>query len=329
MTRLVQKEYESLLHLDDALKKQVIGQDEAVKTIASAIRRARTGVSDTKRPIGSFIFLGPTGVGKTELARVLAKEIFGDVEALVKVDMSEFMEKHNVSRLIGAPAGYVGYEESGQLTEKIRRRPYSVILLDEIEKAHPDVFNILLQIFEDGYLTDAKGTRVDFRNTIIVMTSNIGAHWLNKEAKLGFTTASADDIKELDATHQRNADLIVEDLKKQFRPEFLNRLDKVIVFRALTQADIKKIVSLQLSLLSDRLKDRHIDLKITDSVKKLLVTKGYDSENGARPLRRVIQNLIEDPLANGLLSGEFREGDTISVLKKGDEIKLYVLETVK
>ncbi len=328
VTRLVQKESESLLHLEQKLKKMVIGQDEAVATIASAIRRSRTGVSDTKRPIGSFIFLGPTGVGKTELARVLAKEMFGDIDALVKVDMSEFMEKHNVSRLVGAPAGYVGYEESGQLTEKIRRRPYSVILLDEIEKAHPDVFNLLLQIFEDGYLTDAKGTRVDFRNTIVIMTSNIGAHWLHREAKLGFTVSSSDDVKTLNETHEKNVELIQEDMKKHFKPEFLNRLDKIVVFRSLQRESIKKIVNLQLAELSQRLKEKGIVLNVAEPVKKLLVERGYDAENGARPLRRIIQNLIEDPLANGLLAGEFREGDTISAIKEGDNIKLYVLETV-
>lgn len=328
LTRLIQKESESLIHLEDKLRKQVIGQDEAVKTIASAIRRSRTGVSDAGRPIGSFIFLGPTGVGKTELARVLAKEMFGDTEALVKVDMSEFMEKHNVSRLVGAPAGYVGYEESGQLTEKIRRRPYSVILLDEIEKAHPDVFNLLLQIFEDGYLTDAKGTRVDFRNTIMIMTSNIGAGWLNKEAKLGFAATSAGDEKELERTHEKNVEYILEDMKKHFKPEFLNRLDKVVVFKTLSTASIRKIVNLQLSELTKRLLEKHITLKVADNVKKILVTKGYDADNGARPLKRVIQNLMEDKLANGLLSGEFREGDTISAIKDGEEIRLYVLETV-
>jgi ATP-dependent Clp protease ATP-binding subunit ClpC len=328
LTRLIQKESDSLINLESRLQKQVIGQDEAVRTIASAIRRSRTGVSDAGRPIGSFIFLGPTGVGKTELARVLAKEMFGDINALVKVDMSEFMEKHNVSRLVGAPAGYVGYEESGQLTEKIRRRPFSVILLDEIEKAHPDVFNLLLQIFEDGYLTDAKGTRVDFRNTIMIMTSNIGAHWLNKEARLGFAATSASDEKQLEQTHEKNVEYILEDMKKHFKPEFLNRLDKVVVFKTLSTASIRKIVNLQINQLSERLSEKNITLKVSDSAKKFLVEKGYDPENGARPLRRVIQSLVEDPLANGILSGEFRDGDTLSVLREGKEIKLYVLETV-
>jgi ATP-dependent Clp protease ATP-binding subunit ClpC len=329
ITRLIQKETESLLNLEDSLKKKVVGQDEAVSVVASAIRRSRTGVSDTKRPIGSFMFLGPTGVGKTELARVLAKEIFGDIDALVKVDMSEFMEKHNVSRLIGAPAGYVGYEDSGQLTETIRRRPYSVILFDEIEKAHPDVFNILLQIFEDGYLTDAKGIKVDFRNTIIIMTSNIGAHWLNKEAKLGFSASNKNEEKELESEHVRHSELIMEDLKKRFRPEFLNRVDKVIVFRALSKQSMKKIVSIQISELAKRLADKHISIKITEAAKNLLIEKGYDPDNGARPLRRVIQTVVENPLANGILTGEFKEGDVISVLKDGSSFKLYVLEAAK
>ncbi|MEI6266521.1 MAG: ATP-dependent Clp protease ATP-binding subunit [bacterium] len=329
LTRLVAKETESLLHLENSLKKKIIGQDEAVKTIASAIRRARAGVSDNKRPIGSFIFLGPTGVGKTELAKVLAKEMFGDTDALIKIDMSEFMEKHNISRLVGAPAGYVGYEDSGKLTEKIRRRPYSVVLLDEIEKAHSDVFNLLLQIFEDGYLTDAKGTRVDFRNTIIIMTSNIGAHWLSKEARLGFAATSETAEKQLEDTHNKNVELITDDLKKRFNPEFLNRLDKVIVFRALSRTAIKKIVTLQLNELSLRLASKNIILQFPNSVKNLLVEKGYDAENGARPMRRIIQSLLEDPLANGLLSGEFKEGDTISILREGSDIRLYVLQTTK
>lgn len=327
ITRLVQKESESLLKLESALKKNVIGQDEAVETIASAIRRARTGVSDTRRPIGSFMFLGPTGVGKTELAKVIAKEIFGDSDALVKIDMSEFMEKHNVSRLVGAPAGYVGFEEGGQLTEIVRRRPYSVILLDEIEKAHGDVFNILLQILEDGYLTDAKGVKVDFRNTIIIMTSNVGAKWLGRESKLGFAVQSADDKDVLLEIHNRNKDLILEDLKKRFKPEFLNRLDHVVVFKALTKSEIKKIINLQLSELATRLKEKNISIKVSDSAKNFLIEKGYDAENGARPLRRAIQSRIEDPLASGILRGEFREGDLISIYKEGEELKLYVLET--
>jgi ATP-dependent Clp protease ATP-binding subunit ClpC len=325
-TRLVQKETESLLNLENLLKKKIVGQDEAVEIVASAIRRSRTGVSDTRKPIGSFMFLGPTGVGKTELAKILASEVYGDPEALVKVDMSEFMEKHNVSRLVGAPAGYVGFEESGQLTETIRRRPYSVVLLDEIEKAHPDVFNILLQIFEDGYLTDAKGLKIDFRNTIIIMTSNVGAARLNKEVKLGFSTSTHDDERFLEEEHQKNTEFIMEDLKKQFKPEFLNRLDKIVIFRALTRPNIKKIVNLQINELAKRLAEKSISINITEGAKSLIVEKGYDINNGARPIKRVIQNLIEDPLANGILSKKFEDGDKISVLKEGSELKLYVLE---
>jgi ATP-dependent Clp protease ATP-binding subunit ClpC len=329
VTRLVQRESESLLNLEASLRKKIIGQDEAVQVVASAIRRSRTGVSDTKRPIGSFMFLGPTGVGKTELAKVLANEVFGNPEALVKIDMSEFMEKHHASRLVGAPAGYVGYEESGQLTETIRRKPYSTLLLDEIEKAHPDVFNILLQILEDGYLTDAKGIKVDFRNTIVIMTSNVGASRLNKEARLGFSTNTRGEEKELDEEHLKNTEFIMEDLKKQFKPEFLNRLDKIVVFKALSRASMRKIVILQIAELAKRLAEKEITIKVTDGAKSLLVEKGYDVDNGARPLKRVTQSLIEDPLASGILSGEFVNGDTISVLKEREDLKLYVLETAK
>jgi ATP-dependent Clp protease ATP-binding subunit ClpC len=329
VTRLVQKESENLLNLESLMKKKIIGQDEAVRVVASAIRRSRTGVSDTRRPIGSFIFLGPTGVGKTELAKVLSSEVFGSPDALVKIDMSEFMEKHNVSRLVGAPAGYVGYEESGQLTETIRRKPYSVVLLDEIEKAHPDIFNMLLQILEDGYLTDAKGTKVDFRNTIIIMTSNIGASRLNKEVRLGFSASTRTEEKILETEHLKNTEFIMEDLKKQFKPEFLNRLDKIVIFKALSKSNMKKIVKLQLTELEKRLNQQNIALKVSDSAKVFLVDRGYDIDNGARPLKRVIQNLIEDPLASGILSGEFERGDTISVLREGDDLKLFVLETAK
>lgn len=323
VTRLVEKEQTSLLKLEDKLKKRVIGQDEPIHEISSAIRRARTGISDEKRPIGSFIFLGPTGVGKTELAKVLAAQMFGDEDALVKIDMSEFMEKHNVSRLVGAPAGYVGYEEGGQLTEIIRRKPYSVILFDEIEKAHPDVFNMLLQIMEDGTLTDAKGLKVDFRNTVVIMTSNIGASDFYKTKEIGFTK----DVgkKQLERVQQDITEKVMADLKKQFKPEFLNRVDKVIVFRALSKDDVKKIVNLQLSLVVKRLAEQKIKLSVTEQAKALLVEKGYDIENGARPLRRTIQNLIEDPLANGILAGEFKSGDTISVIKEGETLKLLAI----
>jgi len=323
VTRLVEKEQASLLKLEDKLKKRVIGQDEPIGEIASAIRRSRTGISDEKRPIGSFIFLGPTGVGKTELAKVLASQMFGDEDALVKIDMSEFMEKHNVARLVGAPAGYVGYEEGGQLTEIIRRKPYSVILFDEIEKAHPDVFNMLLQIMEDGTLTDAKGLKVDFRNTVVIMTSNIGASDFYKTKEIGFTKEVGK--KQLERVQHDIQEKVMADLKKQFKPEFLNRVDKVIVFRALSKDDVKKIVNLQLSMVVKRLFEQKIKLAVTEQAKALLVEKGYDLENGARPLRRTIQNLIEDPLANGILAGQFKPHDTVSVIKEGETLKLLAI----
>lgn len=327
VTRLVEKEQLSLLKLEEKLRKRVVGQDEAIKEIASSIRRSRTGISDERRPIGSFIFLGPTGVGKTELAKALATEMFGDQDALVKIDMSEFMEKHNVSRLVGAPAGYVGYEEGGQLTEVVRRKPYAVVLFDEIEKAHPDVFNILLQILEDGYLTDAKGLKVDFRNTVVIMTSNVGAHDFREGREIGFTEEKGK--KKQEAHQKKISDKVLGDLKKNFRPEFLNRLDKIIVFRALDRGDVKKIANLQLARVVARLKDQKIKLAVTEQAKGLLVEKGYDIDNGARPLRRVIQDHIEDPLANGILTGEFKMGDTISVVKEGEELKLISLAKPK
>ena len=320
ITRLVEREQASLLKLEEKLKKYIIGQDEPIHELSSAIRRARTGISDEKRPIGSFIFLGPTGVGKTELAKALAREMFGEEDALIKIDMSEFMEKHNVSRLVGAPAGYVGYEEGGKLTETVRRKPYAVVLFDEIEKAHPDVFNMLLQILDDGYLTDAKGKRVDFRNTVIIMTSNLGSAEFYSSHEIGFTKdvskkAQKEQRKEIEAK-------VSSEIKKKFRPEFLNRVDKVIIFRALSKADVKKIVNLELRKVTVRLKAQKIRLNVTEQAKSLLVDKGYDVENGARPLKRTIQNVIEDPLANGILTGSFKSGDTIAVTKEGDELKL-------
>lgn len=320
VTRLVEKEQVNLLKLEDSLRKRVIGQNDAIKEIASSIRRARTGISDEKRPIGSFIFLGPTGVGKTELAKVLAREIFGDADTLIKIDMSEFMEKHNVSRLVGSPAGYVGYEEGGQLTEIIRRKPYSVVLFDEIEKAHPDVFNILLQILEDGYLTDAKGLKVDFRNTIIIMTSNIGASDFYQTKEIGFTQTT--ERKKLEKLQKDIEEKVTHDLKKKFKPEFLNRVDKIIVFRALSKPDVKKIVNLELADVVKRLAEQKIKLNVTEQAKALLAEIGYDVENGARPLKRTIQNMIEDPLANGILEVEFKSGDTVSVIKEGESLKL-------
>ncbi|HBG81865.1 TPA: hypothetical protein DDW69_03410 [candidate division CPR2 bacterium] len=325
LKRLVKTESENLLKLEETLRNRVIGQDEAVKMVSSAIRRSRTGISDSKRPIGSFIFLGPTGVGKTELAKVLASEMFGSEEQLIKIDMSEFMEKHNVSRLVGAPAGYVGYEEGGQLSEKIRRKPYSVILFDEIEKAHPEVFNMLLQILEDGYLSDAKGTKVDFRNTIVIMTSNIGAKNLYSSSILGFGLHDQEEKKEMETKQKEIKSRVFGELKKTFRPEFLNRVDQIISFRALDKDDIKKIVNLQLGDLGKRLSEQNIKLKVAENAKNLLVEKGFDIDNGARPLRRAIQDLIEDPLASAVLKGEVKEGSAVAITRDGDELRIKAL----
>lgn len=322
VTKLIEVESKVFLNLDKVLKTRIIGQDEAVEAIANSIKRSRVGISNPHRPIGSFIFLGPTGVGKTELAKVLAEKVFESEENLVKIDMSEFMEKHNISRLVGAPPGYVGYEESGKLTESIRRKPYSVVLLDEIEKAHPEVFNMLLQILEDGYLTDAKGKKVDFRNTIIIMTSNIGVAELNQQAKIGFKAETKDEKERAQKEYQEMKGKIIENLKDQFRPEFLNRLDKTIVFKPLDQKAIRSIVDLQLSDLEERLKEKKIILKFDKSAKDLLARLGLDAENGARPLRRVIQNMIEDALAGGILQGKFREGDTVKISRKGENFEL-------
>ncbi|MDF2461632.1 MAG: negative regulator of tic competence clpC/mecB [Candidatus Saccharibacteria bacterium] len=321
-TRLIKTEVESLLKLEESLKRRVIGQDEGVEAIARSIRRSRTGIADERRPIGSFIFLGPTGVGKTELARVLSEELFHDRDAMIKIDMSEFMEKHNVARLVGAPAGYVGYDEGGQLTEQVRRKPYSLILFDELEKAHPDVFNMLLQILEDGYVTDAKGRRVDFRNTVIIMTSNVGASDMHKEVQLGFRTETAGEEKKLEEEYVKVKAKVLEDLKKQFRPEFLNRIDATVVFKALSQNDVKKILAIQLTDLQKRLDEQELKLRVQPSARALLMEKGYDVKQGARPMRRAIQDLLEDPLATGILDGRIHPGDTVSVTRKGDALHL-------
>jgi ATP-dependent Clp protease ATP-binding subunit ClpC len=318
--KVIRSEAKYLLTLEKTLGKYVIGQDEAVEAVSKAIRRNRSGVGSEKRPIGSFIFLGPTGVGKTELARVLAREFFGSEDALVKIDMSEFGEHHNVSRLVGAPAGYVGYEEGGQLTDKIRRQPYSLVLFDEIEKAHPDVFNMLLQMLEDGYLTDAKGRRIDFTNTIVIMTSNAGADKLQKEANLGFHARSRGDLKDLDELHEVNKERVQDELKKLLRPELLNRIDKVIVFRALTKKDIYRIIDLQINDLRERLQRKGVSVSLSNSAKQYLLENGYDAHNGVRPLRRLIQDTIEDHLAHSLLDEKYEKGDIIQVASKDGDL---------
>jgi len=318
VTRIEKKESERLLQMEDALHKRVIGQVEAIATISKAVRRARAGLKDPKRPIGSFIFLGPTGVGKTELAKSLAEFLFGSEDSLIKIDMSEFMERHNVSRLVGAPPGYVGFEEGGQLTEAVRRKSYSVVLLDKIEKAHPEVFNILLQILEDGHLSDAKGRRVDFRNTVIIMTSNVGAKSLLKDTSLGFKPVSTSESQLAEQQYDRMKEKVLDQLKQQFRPEFLNRVDSVIVFRSLTVEEIRLIVDLLLNRVRDQLSAQQIELAVTQEAKDHIIKLGYDLDYGARPLRRVIQTMVEDPLAEALLLGRYSAGMTVLVDKSGD-----------
>jgi len=313
VTKVIRSEAKYLVNLEKNLGKYIIGQDEAVETVAKAVRRSRSGISSEKRPIGSFIFLGPTGVGKTELARILAREFFGSEEALVKIDMSEFGERHTVARLIGAPAGYVGYDDPGQLTDRIRRQPYSVVLFDEIEKAHPDVFNMLLQILEDGVLSDAKGRKIDFTNTIIIMTSNIGAEKLQKEASFGFSAVKPSDMDNLDDLHKANKDKVLEQLKKTMRPELLNRIDKIIVFRALTRKDALKILDIQLEDLRARLVKKGIGLQVSPKAKEYLMERGYDAMNGARPMRRLLQETLEDAIAGGLLEENYHTGDVVTV----------------
>ena len=312
--RISAEESERLLHMEEAIHKRVIGQQEAIDIVSKAVRRARAGLKDPKRPIGSFIFMGPTGTGKTLLARALAEFMFGSEDALVKIDMSEFMERHNVSRLVGAPPGYVGYDEGGQLTEAVRRKSYSVVVLDEIEKAHPEVFNILLQILEDGHLTDAKGRRVDFRNTIIIMTSNVGAQLLQKDSRIGFRAdGEAGSVEQAAGDYERMKGKVLGELKNVFRPEFLNRIDATVVFRELTREEIREIVDLLLSRVKAQLAGQQMELIVTDAAKDAIIVKGYDLAFGARPLRREIQQQIEDPLAERMLQAAFEAGDTIVV----------------
>ncbi|RMG02613.1 MAG: AAA family ATPase, partial [Acidobacteria bacterium] len=312
VSKLLESEKQKLLRMEDALRKRVIGQDEALSAVANAVRRARAGLQDPNRPIGSFIFLGPTGVGKTETAKALAEFLFDDERAMVRLDMSEYMEKHAVARMIGAPPGYVGYEEGGQLTEAIRRRPYSVVLFDEIEKAHPDVFNILLQILDDGRLTDSKGRLVDFRNTVLIMTSNLGSR----------------EILNLSGDEKRTREAVMQILREYFKPEFLNRIDEIVIFRQLSREQINQIIDLQIERLQQSLQDRDIRIILEDPAKELIAREGYDPTFGARPLKRTIQTLIQNPLAMKLLSGEIKNGQTIRIIVENDQLK-FITETAK
>jgi ATP-dependent Clp protease ATP-binding subunit ClpC len=322
--KLTEAESQKLVRMEDELHKRVIGQHEAIVAVSKSIRRARAGIKDPKRPTGSFIFLGPSGVGKTELARTLAEFLFGDEDAMIQVDMSEYMEKHSVSRLVGSPPGYIGYDEGGQLTEAVRRKPYSVVLLDEIEKAHPDVFNILLQILEDGKLTDAQGRKVDFRNTIVIMTSNIGAATISKNQSLGFGVGDESGL-----SYEEMKDRIMGELKKVFRPELLNRIDEVIVFHKLAKEEIKTIVDLMMKRVKEQMGEHETAIELTEEAKELLVEKGYDPAMGARPLRRAIQRFIEDPLADFVLGRSLKPGSTILVARKEgteEEVDISVVE---
>lgn len=315
--QMATEESERLLHMEEEMHKSIVGQEEAIEAIAKAVRRGRAGLKDPKRPIGSFIFLGPTGVGKTELTKALARFLFGSEEALIQLDMSEFMERHTVSRLVGAPPGYVGFEEAGQLTEAIRRRPYSIVVFDEVEKAHPEAHNMLLQIMEEGHLSDAKGHKVDFRNAIIVMTTNIGAEMIKRQGGLGFQLTADENVEEAQKYDEMRKTLL-DSLKRVFRPEFINRLDSVIVFHALNKQHIRQIVNLELAKVSERLKEHNLNLVATDAALDKLAEEGYDPEMGARPLRRVIQQKIEDVLSDRVLSSEFADGDTIRIDLDGE-----------
>jgi ATP-dependent Clp protease ATP-binding subunit ClpC len=313
--KLTEEETQKLLRMEDELHKRIVNQVESVTAVSKAIRRTRAGLKDPKRPSGSFIFLGPSGVGKTELSKALAEFLFGDEESLIQLDMSEYMEKHTVSRLIGSPPGYVGYEEGGQLTEAVRRKPFSVVLFDEIEKAHPDVFNTLLQILEDGHLTDAQGHTVDFKNTVIIMTSNLGTRDIQKGTTIGFAAAADEEV-----TYEKMKDRVMDELKRSFRPEFLNRIDEVIVFHSLSRENVKSIVDLMIKRVEEQLKTKDVDIELTDAAKELLAQQGYDPSLGARPLRRTIQRLVEDPLSEKLLYKEFTAGQTIIVDARDEEI---------
>jgi len=324
VSRVHGSEQELLLNLESHLKKEIIGQDNAIKAVSKAIRRGRSGIADSRRPIGSFVFMGPTGVGKTELAKTIAREVFGGEDSLIKIDMSEFEEKHNVARLVGAPAGYVGYEDGGKLTEQIRRRPYSVVLFDEIEKAHPDVFNILLQILEDGTLTDGQGTKVKFNNSIIILTSNLGAEEMYRESELGFSIKSKKDAAALEAEHAANEAAAMKALRKLMRPELVNRFDAIVTFNALTEKNVDRIFTNMITDLRKRLADKSIGLELTDAAKKHLIEKGYDVKNGARPLRRVIEDELETLLADRILEGSLDKGNIANVDLKDDTLTLSI-----
>ncbi len=315
--RILESESNKLLQIEDVLRGRVVGQDEAVKAVASALRRARAGLADLNRPLGSFMFLGPTGVGKTELAKALAEFMFDDEKALIRVDMSEYMERHAVSRLVGSPPGYVGYEEGGQLTEMIRHRPYSVILFDEIEKAHPEVFNMLLQVLDNGRLTDSKGKIVNFKNTIIIMTSNAGSEYLKEMSKLGFATAEDGEVAEKEESFREK---VFSALRDYFRPEFLNRIDEIVVFNPLRPQEIEKIVDLQIALLEQRLAERRISIVLDKAARQYLAKEGFDPEFGARPLKRLIQKVILDALADKIIRGELKDGGKVRINYKANSL---------
>jgi ATP-dependent Clp protease ATP-binding subunit ClpC len=325
--QLTEEESARLLEMEAELRQYIVGQDDAIQAISKAVRRARAGMKDPRRPIGSFIFLGPTGVGKTELTKALARFLFGTEDALIQLDMSEFMERHNVARLIGSPPGYVGYEDAGQLTEAVRRRPYSIVVFDEIEKAHPEAFNILLQIMEEGQLSDAKGLKVDFRNAIVIMTSNVGAETIKQGPNLGFAFQRDEAVEEKEAYSDMRKTL-TEQLKRTFRPEFINRVDSIIVFRQLAKQDIRAIVDIIIGEVNDRLLEHDLALKISDNARDWLVEHGYDREFGARPLRRLIQSSVEDKLSDAVLGGRFKTGETILVDAENDEIVLKLDDSV-
>ncbi len=322
LRRMEESETEKLLKMEDELQGRVIGQNEAVKSISKALRRSRADLKDPRRPIGSFLFLGPTGVGKTYLARNLAEFMFGDADALIQIDMSEYMEKFTSSRLIGSPPGYVGYEEGGQLSEQVRRRPYSVILFDEVEKAHPDVMNLLLQILEEGVVTDSMGRKIDFRNTIIILTSNVGASTIKRQSTLGFNAMTADE-GDFDTMKEK----IIEEAKRSFKPEFLNRLDELVVFHMLEKPDLSRIIDLEISKLAKRLKEKSITLELTEPTRDLLIAKGYDPSYGARPMRRAVERYLEDPLAEALLRGEIKSGDHVEVIRRDNSDELLFQPT--